>query len=634
MIRTARIAHPVIANAHRPDRGQAKPLHHLFSPGAGVRFWSEFNPRIQAMQILVINCGSSSLKFQLVDTVSGASTTGGVIERIGAGRSHADALGEVMSAIADSRIDGIGHRVVHGGERFRQAQLIDDDVIAALTALVPLAPLHNPANIAAIEAARAAFPDLPQVAVFDTAFHRTMPRRASTYAIDRELAEKLKLHRYGFHGTSHKYVAGLVAEYLGADPGELRLITCHLGNGASVCAVEFGQSVETSMGMTPLEGLVMGTRSGDLDPAIVLELQRNGGLDIEEVDRLLNEQSGLAGLSGIGADMRDLEAQAATGHDGARLAIAVFCHRVKKYIGAYAATMGGVDAIVMTGGIGENSSSIRRRILQRLEFLGLHLHEDRNLDARPDTADPVAALHDDSSRVKAFAIATNEELMIARETAAILEGNAEVRAAGPIPIAISARHVHLDETTLHTLFGDGASLTKLRDISQPGQFACEETVSLIGPKGRIDGVRVLGPLRSKTQIEISRTDEFHLGVDAPIRVSGRIEGSAPITLEGPAGKVDLSEGLICAWRHIHMNGDDAARFGVAHGEFIEVAVTGGERDLIFQDVMVRVAPAYVLEMHIDTDEANAAELGRGATGNLVYTHVGDAAHAVVRTKRI
>lgn len=586
------------------------------------------------MQILVINCGSSSLKYQVIDTVSGTSATRGRIERIGAERSHVEALGEVMAAVADFRLDGIGHRVVHGGERFRQAHLIDDGVIAALTALVPLAPLHNPANIAGIRAARDTFPDLPHVAVFDTAFHATMPRRASTYAIERELAAKLNIRRYGFHGTSHKYVAGLAADYLNADPGELRLITCHLGNGASVCAVEFGQSVETSMGMTPLEGLVMGTRAGDLDPAIVLELQRSGGFSIDEVDRLLNERSGLAGLSGIGADMRDLETQAAAGHDGARLAITVFCHRVKKYIGAYAATMGGVDAIIMTGGIGENSATVRRRILQRLEFLGLHLDEDRNLDAAPDFRQPVVALHDERSRVKAFAIATNEELMIARETASILAGRDEVTAAGPIPIAISARHVHLDEATLKALFGADASLTKLRDISQPGQFACEEQVSLIGPKGRIDGVRVLGPLRTKTQIEISRTDEFHLGVDAPIRASGRIEGSAPITLAGPAGKIDLPEGLICAWRHIHMNGEDAARFGVGNGEFIEVAVTGGERDLIFQDVMVRVAPAYVLEMHIDTDEANAAELGRGASGNLVYTHLGDAAHAVMRTKRI
>ncbi|MGR9092552.1 MAG: acetate/propionate family kinase [Gammaproteobacteria bacterium] len=586
------------------------------------------------MQILVINCGSSSLKYQVIDSTSGASATRGQIERIGGGRSHVDALGEVIAAITAFPIDGIGHRVVHGGERFRQAHLIDDDVVTELEALVPLAPLHNPANIAGIRAARAAFPDLPHVAVFDTAFHATMPRRASTYAVDRELAAKLNIRRYGFHGPSHKYVAGLAARQLHADPGELRLITCHLGNGASVCAVEFGQSVETSMGMTPLEGLVMGTRSGDLDPAIVLELQRSGGFSIDEVDRLLNEQSGLAGLSGSGGDMRDLEAQAAAGDDGARLAITVFCHRVKKYIGAYAAAMGGVDAIVMTGGIGENSSSIRRRILQRLEFLGLRLDEDRNADARPGPQSPVAALHGESSRVKAFAIATNEELMIARETASILEGHAEVTAAGPIPIAISARHVHLDEGSLKALFGAGASLTKLRDISQPGQFACEELVSLIGPKGRIDGVRVLGPLRSKTQIEISRTDEFHLGVDAPIRASGRIEGSAPITLEGPAGKIDLKEGLICAWRHIHMTGEDAGRFGVENGEYIEVAVTGGERDLIFQDVMVRVAPAYILEMHIDTDEANAAELGRGASGNLVYTHVGDAAHAVVRTKRI
>jgi len=586
------------------------------------------------MDILVINCGSSSLKYRIVDSTSGTSTLQGRIERIGEKLSHAEALAQVLSAVDGARIAGIGHRVVHGGERFRQAQLIDETTVAELEALVPLAPLHNPPNIAGIRAAREAFPALPHVAVFDTAFHATMPRRATTYAIDREIAATMNIRRYGFHGTSHKYVAGLAAEHLGADPGELRLITCHLGNGASVCAVEFGQSVETSMGMTPLEGLVMGTRSGDLDPAIVLELQRSAGLTVDEVDDLLNKQSGLAGLSGIGSDMRDLEAQAAAGDDGARLAITVFCHRVKKYIGAYTATMGGVDAVIMTGGIGENSASVRRRILQRLEFLGLGLDEDRNAAAAPDAAVPVAQLHGDNSRVRAFAIATNEELMIARETAAIVEGQAEITAAGPIPIAISARHVHLDEASLKNLFGDDAQLTKHKDISQPGQFACEEKVTLVGPKGRIEDVRVLGPLRSAVQVEISRTDEFHLGVDAPIRASGKTRGSAPITIEGPAGKIDLQEGLICAWRHIHMTGKDARQFGVESGEFVEVAVTGGERDLIFQDVMVRVAPAYILEMHIDTDEANAAELGRGASGNLVYTHVGDAAYAELRKKRI
>jgi len=570
----------------------------------------------------------------VVDTVSGAALLDGLIERLGDEKTHADALATVLEEVRRYSLDGVGHRVVHGGEQFRQAHLIDADTIVALNALIPLAPLHNPANTEGITAARRAFPNLPHVAVFDTAFHSTMPRRAKTYAIDQDLAKRLNIRRYGFHGPSHKYVAQKTAEYLGTSLAELRIISCHLGNGASVCAIEFGQSVETSMGMTPLEGLVMGTRSGDLDPAIVLELQRSGVMTIDEVDDLLNQQSGLKGLSGCGSDMRDIEAHAAAGDDGARLAITVFCHRVRKYIGAYAAAMGGVDAIVMTGGIGEHSHSVRRRILQRLQFLGLQIDEDLNTDAAPDSATPVVAIHAPNSRTLAFAVATNEELMIARDTADILAGLSEVPEAGPVPIAISARHVHLNEETLKKLFGEEAELIKAKDISQPGQFACEQRVNLIGPKGRIDHVRVLGPLRSRSQIEISRTDEFHLGVDAPVRRSGQTEGSAPITLEGPAGKVDLTEGLICAWRHIHMTQADAQRFGVENGDHVEVAITGGDRDLIFQDVLIRVAPAYVLEMHIDTDEANAAELTQRSTGDLVYTAVGDAARAEVKGKRI
>jgi acetate kinase len=296
--------------------------------------------------------------------------------------------------------------------------------------------------------------------------------------------------------------------------------------------------------------------------------------------------------------------------------------------------MGGVDVIVMTGGIGENSHSTRRRILQRLQFLGLHLDEDLNAKAQLNSSTPVIPLHALNSRTHAFAISTNEELMIAHETVNILEGAAAVTTTDSIPIAISARHLPLNEATLKQLFGARAQLTKSKGISQPGQFACEQKVNLIGPKGRIDGVRVLGPLRSRNQIEISRTDEFCLGVDAPVRRSGKTKDSAPITLEGPRGKVDLDEGLICAWRHIHMTPADAERFGVESGDHAEVAISGGERDLIFQDVLVRVTPAYLLEMHIDTDEANAAELGQHASGDLVYTALGDAAHAKLKRKRI
>ena len=321
------------------------------------------------MNVLVINCGSSSVKYQVVDTDSGKAIIAGKVERLGEqGRDHRAALLGILAETEQFKVAGVGHRVVHGGDEFHDACALTDDVVQAIDRCIPLAPLHNPANLAGIRAAREALPDVPHVAVFDTAFHARMPRRARTYAINQELATGHGIRRYGFHGTSHAYVAQRAAEFLGRPLDELRLITCHLGSGASACAVEFGHSVETSMGMTPLEGLVMGSRSGDIDPGIVLALARKLGVD--EVDQLLNRNSGLAGLSGHGNDLRDIQSRAADGDDGARLAISVFAHRVRKYIGAYAAVMGGVDAVILTGGIGQNSVQMRKRVLQRLEFFG------------------------------------------------------------------------------------------------------------------------------------------------------------------------------------------------------------------------------------------------------------------------
>ncbi len=568
------------------------------------------------MNVLVINCGSSSVKYQVLNPEQASPLLDGKVERIGEeGRTHASAVADVLKAVEGLKVDAVGHRVVHGGERFHQASLIDEDVLAAIEACVPLAPLHNPANLAGIRAAREALPNVPHVAVFDTAFHARLPRRARTYALDPALAAKHGFRRFGFHGPSHAYVSGLAAEHLGRPLNQLRVVSCHLGNGASCAAIELGHSVETSMGMTPLEGLVMGTRSGDLDPGVVLALAKAEG--VERTDEILNRESGLAGLSGHGKDLRDIEAAAAEGDDRARLAIGVFAHRVRKYIGAYAAAMGGLDVVVMTAGIGEHSVSMRRRILQRLDFFGLLLDEDKNMDAKVSADAPVAEIHADESGVKALVVATDEARMIARETARIAEGHTEVKQPGPIPIAISARHVHLDRASMDALFGEGSELTVYKEISQPGQFASEERVTLVGPRGQIERVRVLGPLRSKPQVEISRTDEFKLGVDAPIRGSGKTEGSAPIRLIGPKGTLDLKEGLICAWRHIHMTPEDAEAHGVEHGDEVEVAVTGGPRDLVFGDVMVRVKSSYLLEMHIDTDEANAAELSGGAAGSLI-----------------
>lgn len=585
------------------------------------------------MSVLVLNAGSSSLKAQLLDPETGALLEKVAVERIGEPeRTHELAVAEVLERVSGQAIVAVGHRVVHGGAELTSAVVIDAAVEVAIERCIPLAPLHNPANLAGIRAARRALPNVPHVAVFDTAFHARMPRRASTYAIDQEVAREHGLRRFGFHGTSHAYVAELAARAVGRPLADLRMITLHLGNGASACAVEHGHSTETSMGVTPLEGLVMGTRSGDLDPGALLTLAR-AGWSAERLDQLLNHESGLAGLSGAGKDLRDIEARAEAGDDRCRLAITVFSHRVRKYIGAYAAVMGGLDAVVFTGGIGENGAAMRRRILQRFDFLGIVLDEELNADARVSDPSPTAFVSAPHSRVAALVVKTNEELSIARQAAAVLRDRARAPAPGPIAIAISARHVHLTAETFAALFGAGATPTHHKDISQPGQFACKEMVNLVGPRGRIDGVRLLGPLRSKNQVEVSRTDEFKLGVDAPIRDSGNTEGSAPIVLEGPKGTVALGEGLICAKRHIHMAPADAERFAVRDGDEVEVAITGGPRDLVFGDVLVRVSPKFVLEMHIDTDEGNAAELNANAAGELTYTDV-LGAQAVLTARRV
>ena len=561
------------------------------------------------MKILVLNCGSSSIKYQIFNNQN--SIFKGSIDKIGEDLSFETAFDDVFLAIKKENhtIDAVGHRVVHGGEYFFQPEIINKEVLEKIKKCIKLAPLHNPSNIKGIKLAQDYYKDIPHIAVFDTAFHSHMPRRSKIYGINQVLAEKYKIKRYGFHGTSHNYVTQKVAEYLKEDVQNLKMISCHLGNGASVCAIEYGQSVETSMGMTPLEGLVMGTRSGDLDPAIVLKLAKELGID--EAENLLNKESGLKGLCGTN-DMRTIEEKAAKGDRDSILALNVFSHRVRKYIGAYTAVMNGVDVIVMTGGIGENSASIRQRILQRMNYMGLILDDDLNLSVDKD----IVEITQGNSKVKVIVVKTNEELMIAEETKEVLKQEENSK---EIPIAISARHIHLKEDTFKILFGDDSELTVYKEISQPGQYASDKKLNLIGPKGRIDGVRILGPFRPGNQVEISSTDEYTLGIDAPVRNSGQIKDSAPITLEGPCGTVQLKEGLIIAKRHIHMTNKDAEHFGVKDRDEVEVQVSGGERDLTFADVLVRVKDSYVLEMHIDTDEANAAGLSKGAKGVLHST---------------
>lgn len=583
------------------------------------------------MNVLVINCGSSSIKFGVFDG-SDQLILAGKRERLGSNtgdrqQTHESATAEILQEINHLQIDIVGYRVVHGGSQYAQPTIIDEQVINAIEQHIPDAPMHNPYALAAISATRAKLSDATHVAVFDTAFHARMPRRSTHYAIDKEVADQHGIRRYGFHGISHEYAAGIAAEFLTRPLNELRIITLHLGNGASACAVEFGRSAETSMGNTPLEGLVMGTRSGDVDAGVILSLLR-AGYDTDALDELLNHRSGLAGLSGLGNDLREIEAAAANGHDRARLAINVFAHRARKYIGAYAAAMGGVDAIVFTGGIGENSASMRARILQRLEFLGVILDEDRNRDASIQKDNEYALITTPRSRVEAIVVKTNEELMIARLSRSQIRA-ANNESVSNIPIAVSGRHCHLTAETFATLFGKDAEPTPLKALSQPGQFACEQRVNLIGPRDRIDGVRLLGPLRPVDQVEISRTDEFKLGIDAPVRDSGNVAGSAGITLEGPEGVVHLKEGLICARRHIHMTTEEANQLGVQDKDEVSVKIVGGMRDLVFGDVLVRVKDSYKLEMHIDTDEANAAELSRQASGTMSTTDVDDQAYELV-----
>jgi len=586
------------------------------------------------VRILVVNCGSSSLKVGVFedakqlrevfkasyDTFEGGHcaakvTANGKTESGPAPFGDiAAALAALPDALAAAGIDGldaIGHRVVHGGERFRTTTLLDAATVAAIEALTPLAPLHNPANLLAIRIAQEVWPDLPQVAVFDTAFHLTNPPRATTYAVPRAWRDA-GLRRFGFHGTSHKYVAHRTAEEIGLPPRDLQIVSVHLGNGASVCAVNRGESMDTSMGLTPLEGLVMGTRSGDVDPGLFGFLSRQLGLTIAEIEDTLYSQSGLKGLTGS-SDMRTIEERAAKGDTDAQLAIEIFAYRVRKYIGSYAAAMGGLDAVVFTGGIGENSSSMRRRICDGLEFMGLRLDHDRNqsVELANHAAPQIQAY---GSRVRVIVTETAEQLMIARETASALARVTPI--ALTIPVAVSARHVHLSRASVDALFGVGCQLNPATPLRQPGQWAASERVTLEGPKGKLERVAILGPERPRTQIEISRTDGFTLGIDAPVRDSGKLDGTPTVRIIGPAGTLD-TDGLIIAARHIHTNPDDAKRMGLADGMVVDVHIGDEERGLVFGKTLIRVGANSVTEMHIDTDEANAADIRSHGEGELV-----------------
>jgi len=407
------------------------------------------------VKLLVINCGSSSVKYALYAMDAETVLASGLADRVGVDGDadaelkhvradgaqaliaapmpdHTSAIALILQALLDPEhgvlgavtdIDAVGHRVVHGGTRYAGSVLITDEVTAVIEACFDLGPLHNPPNLAGIRACARVLPGTPQVAVFDTAFAQTLPPHAYHYAIPYELYERHAIRRYGFHGTSHRYVSGVASGLLarrGTPPEDQRIVTCHLGNGCSMAAVRGGRCLDTSMGLTPLEGLVMGTRSGDVDPALVWFIMERECLSTDQVDALLNKQSGVLGLSGVGSDLRDVLAAEAAGHERAKLALDVYCYRVRKYIGAYAAALGGLEAVVMTAGVGENSPVIRRRCVRGLEFLGLRLDEAAN-KAVVGPAEPQDIAQPDSA-VRLYVIPTDEELTIARDTEEIVAG--------------------------------------------------------------------------------------------------------------------------------------------------------------------------------------------------------------------
>ena len=395
------------------------------------------------MNVLVINCGSSSLKFQLINSDTEAVLAKGLCERIGIdGRltyqpaggekttedkampTHTEAIQFVIDALTSGdrgvvgsleEIGAVGHRVVHGGEKFASSTVITDEVLKAIEECNDLAPLHNPANLIGIEACQKLMPGTPMVAVFDTAFHQTMPEKAYMYGLPSEYYDKYKVRRYGFHGTSHSFVSKRTAEILGESYDNLKTIVCHLGNGASICAVENGKSVDTSMGLTPLEGLVMGTRSGDIDPAILEFLAKKEDMDITALMNMLNKKSGVQGMSGLTSDFRDLWAGAEAGNKHAQTALDVFCYRVAKYVGSYVAAMNGVDAIAFTAGIGENDGGVRERVCKYLGYLGIEIDADANKKRGEEVT-----ISTPNSKVKVLVVPTNEELAIARETVALV----------------------------------------------------------------------------------------------------------------------------------------------------------------------------------------------------------------------
>ncbi len=600
---------------------------------------------IAPMRVLSVSCRRDDMRYAYFDTSSEQPIASGGVTGLGTGQathkywgaagpkqerlgatSHDAAMEAMLAALSrpggaldsSGQLSAIAHRVCHGGLRFDGPAVVDDEVKREIDRLSAFAPMENPYNLRGIEACQRLAPGVPQVAVFDTSFHLKMPAAAYRYALPKGLADEAEIRRFGGHGISHESAARSAGAHLGISFDALRIISCHLGQGASVAAIDHGRSVDTTMGLTPLDGLAMATRCGDLDPGVVLHLLKRPGGSPDALLGQLYDESGLLGLSGISGDVLTLLAAADSGNAQALLAVQVFCRRARKYLSAYVGLLGGADVIAFTGGVGQNAPGLRARICQGLEWMGILLDEGRNRSASVGPGE-VVEISQRQSRARVLVVGGDEERLMARQAIRAVTQTRVTdvirRRPKPIPINVSAHHVHLTQEHVETLFGAGHALTWRSDLTQPGQFACVEQVNLIGPKGRVDNVRVLGPVRPESQVEIARTEEFKLGVDAPIRMSGDLDGTPGMTLEGPCGAVHLRQGVICAMRHIHMSPQDSLEFAVRDHDVVRIGVAG-ERSLIFGDVVVRVSPDFRLDMHVDTDEANAAELPPHATGHL------------------
>ena len=594
-------------------------------------------------KVVVLNVGISQIHFGIYDTEESGADVHGIIDhadqqvtritvKVGTQQKSIDhapfKLSDLFKIMQEATallgehftfhpedVSAIGHRVVHGGNKFSSSVVITPAVIADIEELSVFAPLHNPVNVAGIRVAMKLFPNVPQVAVFDTAFHQTLAPYAYLYGLPYDLYKQHGIRRYGFHGTSHRYVSLKSAEVLKRPLGELEIVSCHLGIGASLCAIDHGRSIDTTMGMTPSDGLIMPSRSGCIDPAVMIHLMEKHHMSPEQLSTLINTESGLKGISGISSDIHDIEAAAADGHHRALLAHKAYCYQVRKNIGAYVAAMGGIDVLAFTGDVGETSAAVRSLACQGLGYMGIKLDEEKNRNV--GSVDNFAIISADDSPVAILVVANDDERLVAWETLRSIERNALLLAANAeeiaIPVEISAHHAHLSQADVEKLFGPGHQLTPMHELSQPGQFACEEQVHLVGPKGRIAKVRVLGPTRKETQVEIAMTEQFKLGIQPPIRQSGDLAGTPGVTLEGPYGSSVIERGVVCAQRHIHMTPEDAMRFHVRDNYVVRVRIEG-ERQLIFGDVVVRVNPAFRLAMHIDTDEGNAGNIQTGMLG--------------------